>query len=54
MSFKTWADGQDGKQQGDKTDGDKSKPTGVPAAPQPQPEQAPAQTAPGNDDRKAG
>ena len=52
MSFKTWADGQDEKQQGDKTEGDKSKPTGVPAVPQP--EQAPAQTAPGNNDRKTG
>ena len=48
MSFKTWADAQDEKRQDDKTDGDK-KPTGVPVPPKP--EQAPAQTAPGNDQR---
>jgi hypothetical protein len=51
MSFKAWADGQDEKRPGDKTDDDK-KPTGVPVPPKP--EQAPAQTAPGNDERKAG
>jgi hypothetical protein len=51
MSFKTWADGQDEKRQDDKTDADK-KPTGVPIPSKP--EQAPAQTAPGNDERKAG
>lgn len=53
MSFKTWADGQD--KQGDKTGADK-KPIGVPVAPIPL--QAPAQTAPSedqrNDERRAG
>ena len=52
MSFKTWADGQDDKRQGDKTDGAKSNPAGAPVAPKP--EQATAQTAPGNGEHKAG
>jgi len=52
MSFKSWADGQDNKQQGEKTNGDKSKPEGAPVPHIP--EQAPAHTAPGNNERKAG
>jgi len=52
MSFKTLAAEQDHKRQEGAAAPARAKPEGLPSAPTPQ--QAPAQTTPSNEDRKAG